>query len=174
MKAFTTRPEAGQRLDCESGAAFLEFAVMLPLLLALLLGVTTSGMAINSTNSINNAARESARFGATLPNDNLTLWLNEVADLAIDAASGELDDGKPGRYVCVAFVHPAGPTSARLEVDAAGTRTLTADSDCFPDGRPNDERRVQVLLEREAELQFVFFDSTVTLDGQTTAVFEEL
>ena len=58
--------------DRERGAALLEFAVVLPIMLSLLLGIVTSGTALNRSNSINNAARESARFGATLPADNLT------------------------------------------------------------------------------------------------------
>ena len=94
--------------DRERGAALLEFAVVLPIMLSLLLGIVTSGTALNRSNSINNAARESARFGATLPADNLTWWLNKVAEVAIDSATGDLEDGSPGRYVCVAYVYPNG------------------------------------------------------------------
>lgn len=183
MKAHDSPPQTtadgAPRRAREEGAVFLEIALMLPLLLTLLLGITTSGMAINTTNSLNNAAREAARFGATLSNDNIILWLNQVADVAIDSASGELADGSQGRYVCVAFVYPdgtsgSGEETARLVIDEAGTKTIILGQSCYPDDRPEDERRVQVLLEREADLQFVFFDSTVTLEGQTTVVFEEL
>lgn len=173
----------------EQGTALLEFAVVLPVLLSLLLGIITSGSALNSSNSINNAARESARFGATLPADNLTFWLNEVADVAIDSATGDLKDGSPGRYICVSYVYPDGTIStviidgepvpvmgadhtARLEINEAGAKTVTAGQSCYNDGRPNGERRVQVVGRRDADLQFVFFDRTVTLDGQSTARFE--
>jgi hypothetical protein len=166
----------------EQGAALLEFAVVLPILLALLVGIITSGAALNRSNSLNNAARESARFGATLPADNLTWWLNKVADVAIDAATGDLADGTDGRYVCAAFVYPKGTVPAdssvgedhtvRIEVDATGTKTITTGSDCYPDGRPNDERRVQVVAERTTDLQFFFFDRVVTIDGQSAARYE--
>ncbi|MDX1449155.1 MAG: TadE/TadG family type IV pilus assembly protein, partial [Acidimicrobiia bacterium] len=166
----------------EEGTALLEFAVVLPILLSLLLGIVTSGSALNSSNSINNAARESARFGATLPADNLTWWLNKVADVAIESATGDLDDGNDGRYVCVAFVYPAGTVpedssvgtdhTAKIEINEAGVKKVTTGSACYTDGRPNSERRVQVLAERSADLEFVFFDRTVTLDGQSTARFE--
>jgi len=173
----------------ERGAALLEFAVVLPVLLSLMMGIVTSGSALNSSNSINNAARESARFGATFPAENLTFWLNTVADVAIDSATGDLDDGSPGRYVCVAYVYPDGIVppvvddgvkvpvvgtdhTIRIEIDEDGTRTVAPGQTCYSDGRPHDERRVQILAERDAYLQFVFFDRTVTLDGQSTARFE--
>ena len=162
---------------------------MLPVLLALLLGIVTSGSALNSSNSINNAARESARFGATLPADDLTWWLNKVSDVAIESATGDLEAGRPGRYVCVAYVYPAGTApvahddddpvpligtdhTVRIEINSAGMKKIGIGQACYSDGRPNDERRVQVLVERDADLQFVFFDRTVTLDGQSTARFE--
>ncbi len=166
----------------ERGAALLEFAVVLPVLLSLMMGIVTSGSALNSSNSINNAARESARFGATFPADDLTFWLNTVADVAIDSATGDLEDGSPGRYVCVAYVYPDGTVPAdssvgtdhtiRIEIDEDGTRSVAPGQSCYSDGRPHDERRVQILAERDAYLQFVFFDRTVTLDGQSTARFE--
>lgn len=166
----------------ERGTAMMEFAVVLPVLLALLLGIVTSGSALNSSNSINNAARESARFGATLPADNLVLWLNKVAEVAIDSSTGELDDGQPGRSVCVAYVYPDGSVpsdssigddhTVKMVINSTGTKKVTSGQACYPDGRPSDERRVQVALQRDANLQFVFFDRTVTLDGQSTARFE--
>ena len=177
------------RRNREKGAALLEFAVVLPVLLSLMLGIVTSGSALNSSNSINNAARESARFGATLPADDLTWWLNKVADVAIESATGDLELGSPGRYVCVAYVYPDGAIAtviidgepvpvmgtdhtARIEIDTAGTKTISAGEACYADSRPSGERRVQVLAERDSDLQFVFFDRTVTLDGQSTARFE--
>ena len=60
----------------------------------------------------------------------------------------------------------------RIEIDEDGTRTIAPGQTCYSDGRPHDERRVQILAERDAYLQFVFFDRTVTLDGQSTARFE--
>ncbi len=184
----TTRVKPGRPLAdlrniaSERGAALLEFALVLPVLLALLVGIVTSGAALNRSNSLNNAARESARFGATLPADDLTWWLNKVADVAIGAATGDLADGTDGRYVCAAFVYPDGTVPAdssvgddhtvRLEVNPDGTRTITTGATCHSDGRPDNERRVQVLVERDTSLEFFFFGRTVTLDGLSTARYE--
>lgn len=166
----------------ERGAAFLEFAVVLPVLLMLLLGIVSSGSAIDTNNKMNSAAREASRVAATLPADNLVLWLDQVAEMAITSASGEMDDGIPGRYVCVAYVYPEGPLpggssvgtdhTVRLVVNESGTKKITTGAACYSDGLPTDERRVQVMIERVADLQFVLFDRKVTLDGESTTRFD--
>jgi Flp pilus assembly protein TadG len=181
-RASLGRPLIEEADKQERGSALLEFAVVLPILLALLVGIVTSGAALNRSNSLNNAARETARFGATLPADNLTWWLNEVADVAVEAATGDLADGTDGRYVCVAFVYPDGTVPAdssigedhtvRIEVDSAGTKSITTGSTCYADGRPNAERRVQVVAERNTDLEFFFFNRTVPIDGVSAARYE--
>jgi Flp pilus assembly protein TadG len=172
--AAHARASHGER---ERGAAVVEFAFVLPLLLVIMMGIITGGIGLNRNISINNAARESARYGATLPIDgDMTVWLNSVADVAIDAATGELDDGEPGRQVCVAYVHPNGvdPTdrTTRITVNAAGLRTVTVGNVCHVDGRPNDERRVQVTVSRTTDLEVVIWSRTVTIEGSSTARYE--
>ena len=82
---------------------------MLPVLVMLLLGTLTAGLAYNRNNSLNNGARESARYGATLPvNDDLAGWLFDVADVARDSTGGNLEAGVPGQQICVAYVYPRG------------------------------------------------------------------
>ena len=161
----------------ERGAALVEFALIIPLLLVVMLGIITGGIGLNRNISLNNAAREGARYGATLPIDgDMTAWLNAVADVAIDSATGDLDNGEPGRTVCVAFVHPAGggPTdqTTRLIVSEAGLRTVTVGNVCHADGRPNDERRVQVDVARTTELEVVVWSRDITIEGASTARYE--
>ena len=81
-------------------------------------------------------------------------------------------------HTCIPTAPSRSSTTSRssetisIEVDEAGTKTVSPGEECYPDGRPNNERRVQVLAERDTDLEFVFFESTVTLDGQSTARFE--
>jgi hypothetical protein len=161
----------------EHGAQLVEFAIVLPVILVLLMGIVTGGMAYNRSIGVDNAARESARYGATLPVESgMSTWLNDVADIAIGAATGALDDGEPGRLVCVAYVHPDGSTAddqtTRVVVDTAGNRVETVGTDCFADARPNDERRVQVQLKRTSDLILVFWSRTLQLTGESTVRFE--
>ncbi|MEE9183331.1 MAG: TadE/TadG family type IV pilus assembly protein [Acidimicrobiia bacterium] len=161
----------------QQGASLVEFALILPILLSLLLGTVTAALSFSSSLSLNNAARETARFGATLPVDpDIGVWLNEVADVSISSATGDLDSGVPGRSVCIAYVHPAGTapddSTTMLTIDEDGARTATIGSTCFADGRPLDERRVQVRLERETDLNVLFFSNTITLTRDATVRFE--
>ncbi|NND02575.1 MAG: pilus assembly protein [Acidimicrobiia bacterium] len=160
----------------DDGASLIEFAMILPILAALLLGIVTVGLALNGKNSINNAAREGARYGATLTVDtSMTDWLNDVSDVAIRSATGQLDNGIDARTLCVAYVYPAGTAvldrTSRVEIDPAGNRTYAL-GQCFADGRPNDERRVQVSAARDTEILALFFIRGVTLDAESVARFE--
>lgn len=49
---------------CESGAAAVEFALVVPLLLLLLFGIIGFGMIFAQNLALGNAARQAARFGA--------------------------------------------------------------------------------------------------------------
>ena len=49
----------------ERGAAAVEFALVVPLLMMLLLGVITVGLSYNNALGVTNAVREGSRFGAT-------------------------------------------------------------------------------------------------------------
>lgn len=56
-------------------AALIEFAVSLPLLVVLVVGIFDFGGAFNLKQELNNAAREGARFGAAQPSNDLTQTL---------------------------------------------------------------------------------------------------
>lgn len=149
---------------------------MLPLLLMLLLGTVTGGLAYSRRLSIENATREAARYGATLPVESgLNDWLDDVAAVVEGAATGDLDLGVAGRIICVAYVHPAGTAAddqtLRLIIDPVGVRTFSSNA-CYGDGRPADERRVQVQVERASDLDALLVARTVTLKSESTNRFE--
>lgn len=168
----------GRRISNEQrGAQLIEFALILPILLSLLFGIVTGGVAFSHNLSIDNAARETARYAATLPvNGDLPGWLNQVADVAISTATATLEDGVAGRVVCAAYVFPDGALvndrTLRVVEDAAGVRTISNQPCLATDGRPNDERRVQITVERETDLIVFYFSRTLTLSGQSVALYE--
>src|SRR5688500_18036442 len=66
----------------ERGASLVEFALILPVFMMLLLGMFTGGMAYNRRLTITSAAREGGRYAATLPTaayGTVDLWLADVA-----------------------------------------------------------------------------------------------
>ena len=159
------------------GAAMVEFAIAFPLILMLLVGMITAAVAYNHQLALSHAAREGSRLGATLPVSNyasLDAWLDAVAQAVGDDATGTLGDGVPGRYVCVAYLHPTGTLetdSTRRRVEKSGAQVYS-DAGCFVDGRPDAERRVQVQVRRDTDLSLAFFSTTLTLDSDGTSRFE--
>lgn len=154
----------------------VEFALVLPVLMAFLLGTVTVGTAYDRNISMNNAARESSRFGAVRSvESDLTDWLETVADVAVGSATGDLDSGVAGQFVCVAYVYPDGTSAddrtVRL-VEQSGARVVQTGQSCFADGRPSDERRVQVQLSRDTEVEAVIFSQTITLNANSVTRFE--
>lgn len=158
----------------ERGASLVELAFALPLLIMLLVGMVSAGIAYNHQLSLTHAAREGGRYAATLPVTDMTSWLDEVAAQVEDDATGTLGTGVPGNYICVAFVHPngTGPTDATASrVDNAGTVTYPSQP-CFADGRPAKERRVQVEVRRNTEFSVVFWSTSLTLSSPAVNRFE--
>lgn len=160
-----------RRLDRdERGAALVEAAFVSMLLISLLLGTVTAGIAYGRFHALQSTAREASRFGATLPvSGTLDAWLDSTRDVAKAAAIGDLESAIPGQYICVAMVHPDGTT--RRLVESGGTDAYS-DTDCFTDGRPSQEQRVQVQVRRITNINAAFFSTDVTLQGSAAARFE--
>ncbi len=77
----------------ERGAEAVELAIALPVLLMLVLGTVTSGLAFFDKISLNGAAREAGRFGATYPEEDAAspdVWFVDVATVARITATGAL------------------------------------------------------------------------------------
>jgi Flp pilus assembly protein TadG len=115
----------------ESGVALVEFALVLPLVLVLLLGMIDVGKAVNYWNDETHLANEAARYAAvnTSPDPN---WAGSKTTLAYkintavknQADSAELQQGgtqsisTPGVNVCIYFpngTHSSGPKALANE-----------------------------------------------------------
>ncbi len=70
------------RLQGVDAAALIEFAVALPLLVVLVIGIFDFGGAFNLKQELNNAVREGARFGASQPTNDI---LNSGTPPTVDA-----------------------------------------------------------------------------------------
>jgi len=94
-----TRLDGGpRRARGTSGNAMIEMALLLPLLLLVLFGITEVGRAIATTATLNAAAREGARIAAvTAPDVNLVnTRVNEVLTAAAVTPSGITVEGPIG------------------------------------------------------------------------------
>lgn len=155
--------------DGDSGASLVEFALVLPVFMMVLLGMFTGGLAYSRKLSIAQAAREGARYGATLPvSGSIDTWLTNVSDLVMASGDGELAPTRPGQTICVAYVTSAGVARSRQQV---GTAVAFTDAPCLTgDGR--NETRVQVLAGRTSTLQALVFSRELVLRSHAVARHE--
>ncbi len=70
--AFGWRRRCFLLLRATDAAALIEFAVALPLLVVLVVGIFDFGGAFNLKQELSNAAREGARFGAAQPSNDIS------------------------------------------------------------------------------------------------------
>jgi len=154
--------ESPARAHDDRGAAVVEFALVLPVLMILLLGMISGATAWNQSQALGQGSRVAARFASTFPlpatDPEMDDWLDDIIDRSVAASEGAMDAGVEGRVVCVAFVDPAGTApdeTASRRMDAAGSRTSGTD-ECFDDGQGDVARRVQVVLERTGTLDIGF------------------
>ncbi len=152
----------------------MEFALLAPLLFALLLGIFTGGAAYFQKINLNGSAREAARFGATVPDSQCTpttncsglTWAQLVQQQAVANSAGSLTTAQ----ICVALV--SGPGTAPV---AAGSTMTTAGgtSPCFVDNSADSGRRVQVSVTRPQTLQFLVFSQNITLTSRAITRYEQ-
>ena len=107
----------------ERGAVALEFALVLPVLVMLLLGVTTMGLTYSHHLALTNAVREGARIGAALPYDPASpgTWATSVQTRVIETYfdAGGVDPSQ----VCVQLTDAGGTA-----ISGAQTASVTSGS----------------------------------------------
>jgi Flp pilus assembly protein TadG len=78
----------------QQGAAALEFALVVPLLVMLLLGMTTAGVSLNKALGTTDAIREGARFGGTTPTTPVPVgsssWSAAIQTKTVELSAGSL------------------------------------------------------------------------------------
>ena len=166
--------DAGSRRRARSddGAVLVEFALVMPILVMLLLGMVTAGMAYNQKLAITNGVREGSRYGATLSgavlvdsgpaSGTLNCWLKQVADVTQSARTNVTRPLRPpADNICVVYVIPRGipATDTRSQTRTSGANSFRDSSvpgSCSkPLRRPaGHERRVQVTEFGRAEIEF--------------------
>ena len=139
----------------QGGATIVEFALLLPLIMALLLGVFTGGHAYFRKITVTDAVREGARYGASLVDD--ASWVSGVKARVASSSGGELATSQ----VCAALV----------TVD-----TTTPDTTCGVDDPPGSDGQkvVKVSAAKAAKLEYFFGSRNLTLRGEAAALYERI
>ena len=142
----------------------MEFALILPVFMCLVLGMITGGILYNRQLQITHAVREGARYGATVPTEesfSSGTWATNVRSVVVDRSDGQLSSSQ----VCVALV------SGTSATPVSSSHTTNSGQRCFAD-TSTDAERVQVRASRTGQLEAFFFTRTVNLTANSTAAHE--
>jgi len=140
----------------ERGAALIEAALVLPFLLLLTFGIWTTARAWNINNTMEHAAREAARHGATVePWDSGASpgVVRGVADADMSAAS---IDTSAVNTVCIELIADGGSSCDATHTNSTGT----------------DQVFVKIRFP-DYQLQFLFFSATIDLEATAISRHEE-
>jgi Flp pilus assembly protein TadG len=148
----------------ESGAVAVEFALIVPLLIALLLAIITGGVAFSRSVSLNDAVRAGARVGATKAITVSDTWAADVQS-ATTAASA---DGLVAANVCVLLVK--GPSSSLVR--ASSPSCTLAPVPATPTGLAATDCVVKVWGQRPVTFNALFVNSSVTLKRAAVLRYE--
>jgi Flp pilus assembly protein TadG len=148
----------------ERGTGLVELALILPLIMALLLGIFTGGSAYFQKISLVDAAREGARYGASLKSDvtggGLATWTLNVQNRVVALSGGQVTAAD----VCAALVKPTGADTTCGVSDPSGASTdptsLTPAS------------VVKVSVAKVAKIEFIFFTANPTLTAKVASRYE--
>lgn len=163
-----------RRMDAD-GSNAVEFALVLPVLAMLLFGILTGGLALNQQQQLSHAAREGARYGATLPglaDDDDTAFASVAARTSNSLDGVPIDDEA---RICITY-GTGSTTSARRWYSArtGASASAPADPDAWCPTLISDDTtaRVQVSVRNEARLEAVMIRRDVLLSGDAVAVYE--
>jgi Flp pilus assembly protein TadG len=131
----------------------------------LLLGMFSGGIAYNRKLDLQQAAREGARAGATLPKDTLN-WAQTVQDLVVARSEGTLTSRS---QVCVALVK--GSTPHAVDADHYAN-PFSSDDFCFADTSGESAERVQVFVSRDTKIEALMFSYDQTITGRAVTTYE--
>ena len=154
--ATATRTQ-GTRVD-ERGAVALEFALIMPLLVMLMMGITTAGLSYSHSIGLTNAVREGARYGATaVPSDVPAVSATWSPNVIAQVRGTQFDDATEESGVCVQLwkVGTTVGTGSSLggacqagEVSGLSLPTTAAQSPAVPDSVPPGACVVRIIAGR--------------------------
>jgi Flp pilus assembly protein TadG len=163
------RPRAG-----DDGASLVEFALLLPLFMMLILGMFSGGIAYNRKNSMNNAVREGARYGATLLDDttNASDWSTPVRTRIQQLSSDDLTLSQ----ICVQLIKMTSSSAFTVVEQAPATcssaPSIPGGAPSIPAGATTGQCLVRTWAQRTSELQALVFSRNITLTSNAVSRYE--
>lgn len=137
----------------------MEFALVMPLVMSLALGIFTGGATYTQKIALVDSVREAARYGASLAVPSgaagVSDWETSVKNRVVDASGG----GLTAADVCAQLVLPTGGTACGVAdpVGASSESTVHV---------------VKVSVAKPGTIEFFFFSLSPTLTAELAARYE--
>lgn len=160
----------------ERGAIAVEFALVLPLLVMLILGAVTGGFSYSRAIGVQSAVREAARFGATA--DATATWENDVVSRV---RGTQFDDGttaaSSSTSVCVQLIKtPSTVVRSTCSTGAQNGPAITmpplANYPAVPSGVAAGTCLVRVYASRKFEINAAVTSWKGLIGRGSTAIYE--
>lgn len=141
----------------DRGAALIEMALIMPLLILVIFGVWSVARAYNVKNTMDHAVREGARFAATVDP-----WDANSPDAVLAVIQSELS---------ASAISPGAVTVRCLELIEEGDNGCTIDGTDTVTAAPRDQIAVNILFE-DYDLNFMAFSLEVDFASQAISRYE--
>jgi Flp pilus assembly protein TadG len=151
----------------QRGAAAVEFALVAPIVVMLLIGTVTVALAYSQHVALSNAVREGARLGATMPQG--SNWLSSVQQHTSEAYSDS--DTLSSSAVCAMLIQTTGGSSPTYStvIDAPSGCGATEPSNptnvaagCF----------VKVWANKQTHLNWVLGNADPWMNASAVAIYD--
>jgi hypothetical protein len=160
LARFVAWSNAPRRRTSVSGSTVVEFALIFPILITLMLGTVTAGLAYNDKLSIANAVRDSARLGSAIdytcatpcgvsPAPTPTVWADSV-QLRVQQAYANSASSLALSQICVVLLKDDGTTQLAVPT-TQGTSCGTVPDN--PTSVPTGSCVVKVWVSKPAKIQ---------------------
>ena len=153
----------------QTGAAAVEFALVVPLMVMLLLGIITFGVAYTQSVALNNTAREGARFGASA--QNTPTWAADVGTQVKALYFDTTHDfgSQSGDKICAALVKVG--TSTPLKI-SGGCSTSDSGYPATPATSATATCVVKVWIHQDVVLLWGLGSATTRISAQSVALYD--
>ena len=163
-----TCSRVASRRDREDGVAAVEFALVLPILVMLLFGVTSVGLTYSDHLSITNAVREGARLGAAIDyTPGPSTWADSV-QLRVQQVYFNAGSTLSTNQICVELVDSAGVSRAVPTTQGADCGPAPSSPSTVTTG----SRIVKVWVKKPAKITVVIApDYNLSIGAQSVSYY---
>jgi hypothetical protein len=155
----------------ERGAVAVEFALVLPLLVMLLLGVITAGIALSEGIGLTNAVREGSRFAATTPYPPASG--NWADDVIARTRATQFDDPSSESKICVdLYKQGASPAMQQSKCDGGSGISATPTAFTAPAGTASGTCVVRLWAARKFTINALLVKWDRVMTRNSIAIYE--